>query len=285
MVVGEYGCLLLRAWKLIASQTEEDEMPRREARLFLLHPARSDLRLFRNRGRRRGVAFEEYGRRSSPASESIASLIISSRMIVSLESRRNWNSSLGTSRKSNFIPLHRPYLTPDTAGNLAKTGVPLQSSAMIQTPMSTGAPSCHPRVKPSRAFLFTLIFSSVTNDHKRGQPSEPSNAELFLTFCNSQPLPLFAQSVSLASLRGRDPELLLAMDAHCIRFRGLGIKDREIELEIKAKTERASRLVIDRLADGSVELSTIQALCLLSLLEFTGKVSNPMGDFWLTDGI
>ncbi|CEO60779.1 hypothetical protein PMG11_05319 [Penicillium brasilianum] len=102
-----------------------------------------------------------------------------------------------------------------------------------------------------------------------GQPSEPSNAELFLTFCNSQPLPLFAQSVSLASLRGRDPELLLAMDAHCIRFRGLGIKDREIELEIKAKTERASRLVIDRLADGSVELSTIQALCLLSLLEFT----------------
>jgi hypothetical protein len=126
MVVGEYGCLLLCEWKLIASQTEEDEMPRREACVFFLRPARPDLRLFRNRGRRRGVAFEGYGRKSSPASESIASLIVSSRMIVSLGLRGNWNGSLSTSRKSSFIALHRPYLTPDTAGNLLKTGVPLQ---------------------------------------------------------------------------------------------------------------------------------------------------------------
>jgi hypothetical protein len=65
------------------------------------------------------------------------------------------------------------------------------------------------------------------------------------------------------------------MDAHCVRFRGLGIKDKEIELEIKAKTERACQLVMGRLADGNVELSTIQAICLLSLLEFTGEVSRP----------
>lgn len=69
------------------------------------------------------------------------------------------------------------------------------------------------------------------------------------------------------------------MDAHCIRFRGLGIKDRETELEIKAKTERACQLVMGRLADGSVELSTIQTLCLLSLLEFTGEITMLLGRF------
>jgi hypothetical protein len=63
------------------------------------------------------------------------------------------------------------------------------------------------------------------------------------------------------------------MDAHCIRFRGLGIKDGEIELEIKMKTERACQLLMERVADGNVELSTIQALCLLSLLEFTGEIT------------
>lgn len=204
---------------------------------------------------------------------------------MSLELRENWSSSLTTSRKSSVIPLHQPYLTPDdTVGNLVKTAIPLQWSAMIQLRMSMRAPKSHLGVKSSREFLFALMSSSVTNDHQSGHSSEPSNAELFLTFCNSQPLPLFAQGVSLASLRSRDPELLLAMEAHCIRFRGLGIKDREIELEIKAKTERACQLVMGRLADGNVELSTIQALCLLSLLEFTGKVIMPPGDFWLTDG-
>ena len=74
------------------------------------------------------------------------------------------------------------------------------------------------------------------------------------------------------------------MEAHCIRFRGLGIKDRGIELEIKAKTERACQLVMERLADGNVELSTIQALCLLSLLEFAGKLIVPLCNFQLTDG-
>ncbi len=65
------------------------------------------------------------------------------------------------------------------------------------------------------------------------------------------------------------------MDACCIRFRGLGIKNGEIEREINEKTDRACQLVMGRLADGNLELSTIQALCLLSLLSFTGEVNHP----------
>ena len=64
------------------------------------------------------------------------------------------------------------------------------------------------------------------------------------------------------------------MDACCIRFRGLGIKDVGIKHEIEDKTNRACQLVMGRLADGNLELSTIQALCLLSLLSFTGEVNH-----------
>jgi hypothetical protein len=38
-------------------------MPWREARLFILHQARTDLRVCRSRSRGRGVPSEEYGRK------------------------------------------------------------------------------------------------------------------------------------------------------------------------------------------------------------------------------
>lgn len=62
------------------------------------------------------------------------------------------------------------------------------------------------------------------------------------------------------------------MEAMGARFRGQGVQDREIQAEIKKKTERACQMVMMRLASGTVELSTIQTLCILSMLEFTGKM-------------
>lgn len=101
---------------------------------------------------------------------------------------------------------------------------------------------------------------------------------MYRIFCNYQPLPLFPREVSSASLASRDPELVLAIEALGTRFLGKGVKESRIEKQIKVKTKRASKMAITRLAEGSVELSTIQTLCLLSFLEFTGKLStNPCG--------
>lgn len=82
---------------------------------------------------------------------------------------------------------------------------------------------------------------------------------------------LFPNRSCLASLGKRDPELLLAIEALGVRFKRPGVVDQDIQLEIKRKTERACQMVMMRLASGTVELSTIQTLCLLSMLEFTGK--------------
>lgn len=62
------------------------------------------------------------------------------------------------------------------------------------------------------------------------------------------------------------------MEAMGARFRGQGVQDGEIQTEIKRKTERACQMVMMRLASGTVELSTIQTLCILSMLEFTGEM-------------
>ncbi|KAJ5773224.1 transcriptional regulator family: Fungal Specific TF [Penicillium paradoxum] len=99
--------------------------------------------------------------------------------------------------------------------------------------------------------------------------SKVPDAELYLMFCNAQPLLLFPHRSSVASLKMRDPELLLAIEALGVRFKKQGVNDKDVQLEIKRKTERASQIVMMRLASGTVELSTIQTLCLLSMLEFT----------------
>jgi hypothetical protein len=74
-------------------------------------------------------------------------------------------------------------------------------------------------------------------------------------------------------LAGKNPELVLAMEAHGIRFLGKGVKESEINEQIEFKTKRACQMVMESLAEGNVELSTIQTLCLLSMLEFTGEIS------------
>ncbi|KAJ5129603.1 uncharacterized protein N7515_005642 [Penicillium bovifimosum] len=99
--------------------------------------------------------------------------------------------------------------------------------------------------------------------------SGASDVELYLTYCNAQPLLLFPLRTSPASLRTRDPELLLAIEALGARFRGQGVSDQTLQTSIKSKTERAAQMVMMRVASGTVELSTIQTLCLLSMLEFT----------------
>lgn len=118
--------------------------------------------------------------------------------------------------------------------------------------------------------LLIYLQEIFIDERSRTGSSGIPDAELYLTFCNAQPLLLFPHRSSLASLGKRDPELLLAIEALGVRFKRPGVIDQELQLEIKRKTERACQMVMMRLASGTVELSTIQTLCLLSMLEFTG---------------
>ncbi|KAJ5914137.1 transcriptional regulator family: Fungal Specific TF [Penicillium tannophilum] len=114
-----------------------------------------------------------------------------------------------------------------------------------------------------------VLGDGVSLTSNRGDSQDVSAVQLYLTFCNSQPLPLFPQRISATSLCDRDLELVLSIEAVGLRFRGNGVKECPIEQEITSKTERSCQMVMKRLADGNVELSTIQTLCLLSMLEFS----------------
>jgi hypothetical protein len=101
-----------------------------------------------------------------------------------------------------------------------------------------------------------------------------SASRLFLTYCNCQPLPLFHHETFFASLDARDIELQDAIQALAMRFSDGGTTDPNTEQRIRSRTESCRKRVMDRIANGTVELSTLQSLCLLSLIEHTGIVTS-----------
>ncbi|KAF7122712.1 hypothetical protein CNMCM5793_000822 [Aspergillus hiratsukae] len=95
-------------------------------------------------------------------------------------------------------------------------------------------------------------------------------AELYLLYCESQPLPLFHRNSFISSLSTRDPEILYAILALSLRFSDedcQGLND--LATLVSGYTEVARGLVMRRVSEGPVELSTLQCLCLLSLIDFT----------------
>ncbi|KAJ5089907.1 hypothetical protein N7532_008591 [Penicillium argentinense] len=96
-----------------------------------------------------------------------------------------------------------------------------------------------------------------------------SAIDLYFTFCNAQPILLFPKNINSNSFGRRDPELVLAMEALGLRFQGSGTAESQLEAKIQSQTQKACQIVMARLTDGTVELSTIQTLCLLSMLEYT----------------
>ncbi|RAL11057.1 putative C6 transcription factor [Aspergillus homomorphus CBS 101889] len=97
-----------------------------------------------------------------------------------------------------------------------------------------------------------------------------SIAELYLLYCDSQPLPLFQRESFLRSLPTRDPEIIYAIMALSVRFSDdEAARPEELPTLINGYTEVARGLVMKRVSEGPVELSTLQSLCLLSLVDFT----------------
>ncbi|KAL1987504.1 hypothetical protein VTN96DRAFT_3431 [Rasamsonia emersonii] len=157
-------------------------------------------------------------------------------------------------------------------------------------------PSVEDRLSSLEAKMTAVLESLGQNDHihpfppstRRGASVSPpstretvsttlpwekvvSIAELYLLYCDCQPLPLFHRATFLASLGQRDPEIIYAVLALAIRFCPPSFfknTDNVTDL-ITTYAESARTLVIKRVLEGPVELSTLQCLCLLSLVDFT----------------
>lgn len=98
-------------------------------------------------------------------------------------------------------------------------------------------------------------------------------AELYLLYCDSQPLPLFSRDSFLSGLQTREPELLFSILALAFRFSYACHSRADSTSLINGYAEVARGLVMKRVSEGPVELSTLQCLCILSLVDFTSTGS------------
>lgn len=101
-------------------------------------------------------------------------------------------------------------------------------------------------------------------------------AELYLLYCESQPLPLFHRSSFIASLQTRDIEIIYAILALSLRFSNSYRDSHALSEQVNSYAEVARGLVMKRVSEGPVEVSTLQCLCLLSLVDFTSMYSSWM---------
>ncbi|KAL4884964.1 hypothetical protein BJY04DRAFT_156241 [Aspergillus karnatakaensis] len=107
------------------------------------------------------------------------------------------------------------------------------------------------------------------NGQRTNVPVAQHAIQLFHTYCNFQPLPIFHHKSFLATWKDRDPELILAMQALGLRFKGNGIADSEVDRQIREWTESSRRMISTRMREGSVEISTLQTLTILILIDYT----------------
>ncbi|KAK0664732.1 hypothetical protein DIS24_g245 [Lasiodiplodia hormozganensis] len=96
-----------------------------------------------------------------------------------------------------------------------------------------------------------------------------SVAELYLLYCNGQPLPLFDPKTFISTLGTKDPEVLFGILAVAVRFSDDPLYRDRREQAVRGYAEAARTLVMRRVSHGPIELSTLQALCLLSLVDFS----------------
>ncbi|OHE98475.1 hypothetical protein CORC01_06266 [Colletotrichum orchidophilum] len=110
-------------------------------------------------------------------------------------------------------------------------------------------------------------------------PSSAAEAQLmdtgrrYLLWFHAQPITLFAEDTFLQSLTSRDPELILSLQALVFRCPP-GALTSQMKEQLDDTARSARRMVMERVTEGRVELSTLQSLCLLSIFDFaTGNIT------------
>lgn len=93
---------------------------------------------------------------------------------------------------------------------------------------------------------------------------------LYLTWCHGQPICLFNTDTFLESLTFRDLELILALQTLSLRYPPSTLTPQKRE-KLDSMEKEARTAVMNRIASSEAELSTLQTLCILSMVEFAGK--------------
>ena len=104
------------------------------------------------------------------------------------------------------------------------------------------------------------------------EPDLRELGHLYLIWCHNQPLVLFDANTFVESLPRRDRELILALQTLALRFPPGSLKPQDQE-RLSSMAKESRNIVMNRLADGQVNLSTLQTLCILSMVDFTGWLS------------
>ena len=85
-------------------------------------------------------------------------------------------------------------------------------------------------------------------------------------------MPLFHRDSLIINIKSREPELIYAILALSLRFsEDDHLMNNNAELTDNY-AETARMLAMKRVSEGPVELSTLQSLCLLSLIDFTSML-------------
>lgn len=106
-------------------------------------------------------------------------------------------------------------------------------------------------------------------------------AEIYLLYCDCQPLPIFHRPSFIQTLRERQHEVLFAMLALTLRFQETGSPSRAKTELIAGYLEAARKICYKKMFDGLVDLATIQTLIILTLVDFTGMFQSFVGVFCL----
>ncbi|TVY27038.1 hypothetical protein LHYA1_G004755 [Lachnellula hyalina] len=135
-------------------------------------------------------------------------------------------------------------------GGSASSQVAESPARNLQTPRQILSPRCSETALPPREVILNA-------------------AQTYLLYCDCQPLPLFHRSTFTQTIWNRDPEVIFSLLAVTLRF----TEDIRLCVDqpdpIRDYVEAARILISKRIFEGNIELSTIQSLCLLSLVHFT----------------
>ncbi|KAJ5313193.1 uncharacterized protein N7443_000077 [Penicillium atrosanguineum] len=96
-------------------------------------------------------------------------------------------------------------------------------------------------------------------------------AETYLIYCDCQPLPLFHRESFVSTFPNRELEIVYSVVALASRFDNSSTmsSDGNSIPEANKFSDAAHQRIMSQITSGRVELSTLQTLCLLALIEFS----------------
>lgn len=94
---------------------------------------------------------------------------------------------------------------------------------------------------------------------------------LYFQYCHKQPLWLFDES-DLSDPEGCRNEVLFGILSLALRYSDNPSLDGKIDQMCREYAEKARNLIMLRISQGTVNLSTMQSLCLIALSQYIGKI-------------